>query len=65
MFTAVSEWIMQYFFAGIESLPTVVQGIVPELCTMLSLVGCILVLALPLWLLFYLGKVVFSFGRWR
>lgn len=63
MFVEIYNWILQYFFTNVETLPTVVQGIVPELCTLLSVVGSVLVLALPLWLLFFLGRIVFSFGN--
>lgn len=65
MFTLVYNWLLEYFFSGIDTLPAVVQGIVPELCTLMSLAGTFLLLLLPLWLLWKLGTVVFSFGRWR
>lgn len=63
LFVSLYLWVYEYFFSGIDSLPVVIQGIAPELCTLVTLLGVVLVLALPLWLLYKFGTIVFNFGR--
>lgn len=63
LFTLIYTWISEYLFEGFASLPTTVQAIVPELSTLISLLGCVFVLFVPCWIIYALCRVVFSWGR--
>ncbi len=63
LFVTIYEWFFEFLFMGIDSLPAVVQGIVPELCTLLSVFSVCCVVLIPCWFLLSLFRIVWSFGK--
>lgn len=63
LFTLIYTWFQSYVFGNIGTLPVVVQGIVPELCTLVSLFCLCAVIAVPCIVVVGLFRSVLGFGR--
>ncbi len=63
LFVQIYSWISEYLFAGVSTLPEIVQSIVPQICTLVSLFSTALIILVPCWIIYMLCRIVFSWGR--
>ena len=63
LFVIIYQWFSEYFFAGMDALPAVVQGLAPELCTLCSLACTVAIVAVPAVLVCALFRWVLTLGN--